>query len=72
MILHNAMLDLGGSHNLMPKVIMDSFGLDSTRPYKNLFSFDSRKVRCLDLIKYLVVTLSQIRAKNIVIGCGCC
>jgi hypothetical protein len=40
MTLHNAMLDLVTSHNLMPKVVMDELGLDITRPYKDLFSFD--------------------------------
>jgi hypothetical protein len=66
MTLHNAMLDSGASHNLMPKVIMDELGLDITRPYKDLFSFDSRKVKCLGLIKDLVVSLSQIPSKNLV------
>ena len=42
MFLHNTILDLGASHNLMPKVIMDSLGLDITRPYRDLFSFDLR------------------------------
>ena len=41
MTLHNAMLDSGASHNLMPKVIMERLGLEVTRPYKDLFSFDS-------------------------------
>ena len=39
---------------------MDGLGLDITRPYRNLFSFDSRKVNCLELMKYLVVILHQI------------
>jgi hypothetical protein len=60
------MLDSGASHNLMPKVVMDQLGLDITRPYKDLFSFDSRMVKCLGLIKYLVVSLAQIPAKNMV------
>ena len=42
MYLHNTMLDSGDSYNLMPKVIMDNLGLDITRPYKYLYSFDSR------------------------------
>jgi hypothetical protein len=45
---------------------MDKLGLDITRPFKNLFSFDSRKVKCLGLIKDLVVHLSQIPTKNMV------
>ena len=66
MTLHNATLDLGASHNLMPKVVMDHLGLDITRSYKDLFSFDSRKVKCLGLIQDLVVTLTQILAKSII------
>ena len=60
------MLDSGASHNLMPKMIMDNLGLDITRPYIDLFSFDSRKVRCLGLIKDLVVSLHQMPKKSIV------
>ena len=50
-ILHNAILDSGASHNLMPKVIMETLNLDITRPYKDLFSFGSSKVKCLGVIK---------------------
>jgi hypothetical protein len=50
MTLHNAMLDSGESHNLMPKVVMDELGLYIIRPYMDLFSFDSREVKCLGLI----------------------
>jgi hypothetical protein len=66
MTLHNAMLDLGASHNLMPKVVMDQLGRNVTRPYKDMFSFDSRKVKCLGLMKNLMVYLAQIPAKNMV------
>ena len=65
MFLHNTMLDSGASHNLMPKVIMDNLGLDITRDYKDLYSFDSRKVKCIGLIKDLVVSLHQILEKSI-------
>ena len=41
-ILHNYLLDLGASHNLMPKAMMDELGLNITKPYHDLFSFDSR------------------------------
>lgn len=64
--IHNAMLDSWASHNLMPKVVMDSLGLDISRPYKDLFSFDSRQVKCLDLIKDLTVTLTQIPSKSVI------
>jgi hypothetical protein len=66
MTLHNAMLDFGASHNLMPKVIMDELGLDINIPYKDFFSFDSRKLKCLGLIKDLVMSLAQIPSKNMV------
>lgn len=52
-ILHNAMLDFGASHNLMPKVVMERLGLETTKPYKYLYSFDSSRVKCLGLIKDL-------------------
>jgi len=57
-ILHNCLLDTSASNNLMPKTVMDELGLDITRPYHDLFSFDSRKVKCLALIKDLAITLS--------------
>ena len=56
-ILHNAMFDSGASHNLIPKSVMEKLDLDITRPYKDLFSFDSSQVRCLRLIKDLCVSL---------------
>ena len=64
-ILHNCLLDLGASHNLMPKVVMDELGLSITKPYHDLFSFDSRKVKYLGLIKDLVVNLTQLPSKSI-------
>jgi hypothetical protein len=66
MTLHNVMLDSRESHKLIPKVVMDQLGMDITRSYKDLFSFDSRKVKFLSLIKYLVVSLAQIPARNMV------
>ena len=65
-ILHNAMHDLGASHNLMPKAVMENLGLEITRPYKDLYSLDSSRVICLGLIKDLCVNLAQITAKCLV------
>ena len=45
---------------------MDSLGLDITRPYKDMHSFDSREVKCLVLIKYLVVILHQIHEESLI------
>ena len=36
-ILHNAMLDLVASHNLIPKAIMETLNIEITRPYKYFF-----------------------------------
>jgi len=64
-ILHNAMFDSRASHNLMPKYVMERLNLDITRPYKDLFSFDSSQVKCLGLIKDLCVSLVQYPNKTI-------
>ena len=56
-VLHNCLMDLGASHNLMPKTVMDELGLEITKTYHELYSFDSRKVKCLGVIKDTVVTL---------------
>jgi hypothetical protein len=56
--LHNCLLDSGASHNLMPKAVMDELGLDIIKSYHDIFSFDSWKVKCLRMIKDLVVTLT--------------
>jgi ribonuclease HI len=66
LILHNSMLDSGASHNLMPKAVMEKLGLEVTRPYKDLHSFDSSKVKCIGLIKDLCITLVQIPSKSMV------
>ena len=44
----------------MPKVITDNLWLEITKPYKDLYSFDSKKIKCLGLIRDLVVSLHQI------------
>ena len=45
---------------------MDELGLSITKPYHDLFSFDSMKFKCLGLIKDLVINLSQLPSKSIV------
>lgn len=65
-ILHNVMLDSGASHNLIPRAIMEKIELYITRPYKYLYSFDSRKVRCVGLVNNLCVNMAQILEKSVV------
>lgn len=62
------MLDYGALHNLMSKVIMDKLGLSITRPYHDLYSFHSGRVKCLGLIKDLLVSLHQNPAKNVLMN----
>ena len=50
----------------MPKIVMESLGLEITKPYKYLYSFDSSRVKCLGLIKDLCVSLAQIPKKCMV------
>jgi hypothetical protein len=66
-ILINYLMDSGASHNLMHKYVMDELGLEITKAYHDLYYFDSRKVKCLGVIKDLVVTLFQLPMKSIVI-----
>jgi hypothetical protein len=53
------MLYFGASHNLMPKFIMEKLGL------QDLYSFDSRNIKCLGMMKDLVANLAQILVKSI-------
>ena len=65
-VLHNCLLDSGASHNLMPKLVMEKLNLDVTKPYHDLYSFDSKRVQCLGLIKYFVVNLTHLPMKSVV------
>jgi ribonuclease HI len=64
-VLHNCLMDSRASHTIMPKSIMDELGLEVTKTYHDLYSFDSRKVKCLGVIKDIVVTLFQLPMKSI-------
>ena len=65
-MLHNCLLDCGDSHSVMPKAIMEALGLSITRPYHDLFAFESRAVQCLEVIKYLLVNLAQLPIKSVI------
>lgn len=65
-MLHNCLLDSGSSHNLMPKKVMDELGLQVIKEYHDLYTFDSKKVKCIAVIKYLVISLTQFPMKSIV------
>jgi hypothetical protein len=65
-VLHNFLMDSGASQNLMPKIVMDELGLVVTKTYHDLYSFDSRKVKFLGVIKDFVVSLFQLPMKSVV------
>jgi hypothetical protein len=65
-VLHNYLMDSGASHNLMPKTVMEELGLEVTKAYHDLYSFDSRRVQCLGFIKDLVVSLFHLPMKSVV------
>ncbi len=44
---------------------MEHLGLEITRPFHDLFLFDSSKVTCIGLIKDMSVNLSEIPAKSV-------
>ena len=50
-------MDSGASHNLMPKTVMEEFGLEITKAYHDLYFFYPRRVQCLGVIKDLVMTV---------------
>ena len=65
-VLHNCLMDSGASHNFMPKIVMEELGLGMTKTYHDLYSFDSRRVQCLGVIKDLAVSLFQLPMKSVV------
>jgi hypothetical protein len=65
-VLHNYLMDSVSSHNLMPKIVMEELGLEVTKNYHDMYSFYSRKVKCLGVIKDLDVSLFQFPMKSVV------
>jgi hypothetical protein len=53
---------------LIPLDIMDNLGLDITRPYKDLYSFHSRRAQCLGMIKDLAMRMVQIQRNFVTMG----
>jgi hypothetical protein len=64
-VFHNYLMDSRASHNLMPKIFMEELGLEVTKAYYDLYSFDSRKVKFLGVIKDLAMSLFQLPMKSI-------
>ena len=54
----------------MPKGLVEILGLKITRPYKDLYSFDSKRLKCLGLIKDMVVSLNKLPSEIVVMDVG--
>ena len=65
-MIHNSLLDSGASHNLIPKAVMEALGLSITKPYHDLYAFESWAVKCLGVIKYMVISLAQLPMKSVI------
>ena len=50
----------------MPKVFMEALGLSITKHYHDLYDFDSQGVKCLGVIKYMMVSLAQLPMKSVI------
>ena len=50
----------------MPKAVMEALGLSITKPYHDLYAFDSRVVKCLGVIQDMVVSLTQLPMKSVI------
>ena len=50
----------------MPKAVMEALGLSITKPYHDLYAFDSRAVKFLGVIKDMVVSLAQLPMKIVI------
>jgi hypothetical protein len=59
-------MDSGAYHNFMPNIVMEELGLEVTKSYQNLYSFDSRKVKFLGVIKDLAIYLLLLPMKSMV------
>ena len=67
-MIHNCLLDFGASHNLMPKEVMEALGLSITKPYQDLYAFDSRDFKFLGVIKDMVVNLTHEKCHHVCCG----
>jgi hypothetical protein len=64
-VIHSYLMESRESHNLIPKTFIE-LGLEGTKTYHDLYSFDSRKVKCLGVIKDLIISLFQLPMKSVV------
>jgi hypothetical protein len=58
-LLNNCMLDLGAGASIMSLKVMRKLGLETTRPYTNLYGIESRVIPTYGLIENVKVFLNQ-------------
>ena len=46
-MLHNCFLDSDASHSLMPKEVMEPLELSITKPFHDIYAFNSRDLKCI-------------------------
>jgi hypothetical protein len=66
MLLHNCLMDSWAYHNIMTKIVVEELSLEITKFDHNLYYFESRKVKCLGVIKYFVISLFQLLMKSMI------
>ena len=59
LLLHNCMLDLGASSNVMTRKVMEHLNLRITRRYHNFCAMDAREVEVVGIILNLHVKLAK-------------
>lgn len=64
LFLHNAMLDLGASHNIMPKIIMDNLGLDITRMDVSLHKMPKTSIVMDVVVVDVPVKFGMLRSRS--------
>ena len=66
-MLHYFHFDFGASHDLMSKAVMEALEFNITKPFHDMYAFDSRAVKCIRVIKDLVVSVAQLPMKIILV-----
>jgi hypothetical protein len=54
-VIHNCLIDIGATNNIMPLSIMEAFGMSCTKNFENresIYAIDSRNVPTYGEIKY--------------------
>jgi hypothetical protein len=56
--LNNCMLDSGAGENMISLKVMRQLGLDTTRPYRNVFGIESKAIPTHDVVDNVKILIS--------------